>query len=99
MNRTIRRICLVICLIVVLCSDAYSQARSQIFIGARPLGLGETFTAIADDGNAVYWNPAGLPTLKRIEFNSMYANLYNIPFTLPVMCLTPSSPAARVNVI
>jgi tetratricopeptide (TPR) repeat protein len=47
-------------------------------VGARPLGLGESFTSVADDGNAVYWNPAGLPTLKRIEFNSMYANLYNI---------------------
>ena len=78
MNRTIFLICLAILLIAVLASNIFSQARSQIFIGARPLGLGETFTAIADDGNAVYWNPAGLPTLKRIEFNSMYANLYGI---------------------
>lgn len=78
----------------MLNSDGYSQARNQIFIGARPLGLGETFTAIADDGNAVYWNPAGLPTLKRIEFNSMYANLYNIPgmkglYLSAVVPLTP----------
>jgi len=57
---------------------SYSQPRSQLFVGARPLGLGETFVAIADDGNAVYWNPAGLTNLKRIELNSMYANLYNI---------------------
>jgi hypothetical protein len=78
MNRIILQICLAICLIIVLSSNAFSQARSQIFIGARPLGLGETFTAIADDGNAVYWNPAGLPTLKRIEFISMYANLWGI---------------------
>jgi tetratricopeptide (TPR) repeat protein len=78
MKKTSFQICLAICLIAVLCSNVFSQARSQIFIGARPLGLGETFTAIADDGNAVYWNPAGLPTLKRIEFNSMYANLYGM---------------------
>jgi hypothetical protein len=28
--------------------------------GARATGLGETFTAIADDANATYFNPAGL---------------------------------------
>jgi tetratricopeptide (TPR) repeat protein len=42
------------------------------------MGLGEAYTAVADDGNAVYWNPAGLPTLRRLEFNSMAANLYGI---------------------
>jgi len=78
MRKNIFQICLAICLIIFISSNVFSQARSQIFIGARPLALGETFTAIADDGNAVYWNPAGLPTLKRIEFNSMYANLYGI---------------------
>ncbi len=56
----------------------YAQPRNQVFVGARPLGLGETFVSIADDGNAVYWNPAGLPTLKRFEFNSMYANWFGI---------------------
>ncbi|MFQ5823750.1 MAG: PorV/PorQ family protein [bacterium] len=65
-------------MLICLVSNVKSQPREQIFVGARPLGLGETYVAIADDGNAVYWNPAGLPNLKRIEFNSMYANLYNI---------------------
>lgn len=56
----------------------FSQPRNQVFIGARPLGLGGTYVAFADDGNTAYWNPAGLPKLNRLEFNSMYANLYNI---------------------
>lgn len=30
--------------------------------GARSLGLGGAFTAIADDATATVWNPAGLPT-------------------------------------
>ncbi len=29
-------------------------------IGARPQALGSAFVAVADDPNAVYWNPAGL---------------------------------------
>ena len=29
--------------------------------GARATALGGAFTAIADDGNALFWNPAGLP--------------------------------------
>lgn len=35
--------------------------------GARPLGLAGTYTGIADDYSAVWWNPAGLTQVKRIE--------------------------------
>ncbi|OGC11445.1 hypothetical protein A3K48_02915 [candidate division WOR-1 bacterium RIFOXYA12_FULL_52_29] len=28
--------------------------------GTRPMGMGSAFTAVADDANAPYWNPAGL---------------------------------------
>lgn len=29
------------------------------YFGTRPMGMGGAFTAIADDANAAYWNPAG----------------------------------------
>lgn len=29
------------------------------YYGTRPMGMGGAFTAIADDANAAYWNPAG----------------------------------------
>jgi len=32
----------------------------KLGVGARPVGMGEAFTAISDDGNALFWNPAGL---------------------------------------
>lgn len=50
----------------------------QFFVGTRPLGMGETFVAIADDGNTIYWNPAGLPGLRRMEFTVSYANLFGL---------------------
>ena len=34
------------------------------------------FTAVADDANAITWNAAGLPGLRRTEFTSSYAELY-----------------------
>ena len=35
--------------------------------GARAMGLGGTYTGIADDYSAIWWNPAGLAQVKRIE--------------------------------
>ena len=35
-------------------------------IAARPLGMGGAFLAVADDANALAWNPAGLPRLQRL---------------------------------
>jgi len=35
-----------------------------IAIGARPIGMGESFVAISDSADAPYWNPAGLVFLK-----------------------------------
>jgi len=40
----------------------------RIGVGARAVGLGETFVAVANDPSAVYWNPAGLASLQRREF-------------------------------
>jgi hypothetical protein len=32
----------------------------RIGVGARPVGMGGAYTAVADDANALFWNPAGL---------------------------------------
>jgi hypothetical protein len=36
-------------------------------VGARPHGMGGAFIGVADDINAVYWNPAGLVQLEESE--------------------------------
>ncbi|MFZ5434002.1 MAG: OmpP1/FadL family transporter [Calditrichota bacterium] len=37
---------------------------------ARPLGLAGTYTGIADDYSSIWWNPAGLAQVKRIELQA-----------------------------
>ncbi len=43
-----------------------------IGIGSRANGMGDAFTALADDGTAMYWNPAGVANLDRMEIVSNY---------------------------
>ena len=40
-------------------------------IGARPLGMGRAYVAVADDANAVFANPAGLGLQKSWSITSM----------------------------
>jgi len=44
--------------------------------GARALALGGAFTALADDGNALWWNPAGLSRLGHQELTSTLGSVY-----------------------
>ncbi len=44
----------------------------KIGVGARPIGMGEAFTAISDDANAIYWNPAGLVRVHKREITGMH---------------------------
>jgi len=39
----------------------------KIGVGARAVGLGESFVAVANDPTAIYWNPAGLASVQRQE--------------------------------
>lgn len=39
------------------------DSRAHACVGARPLGMGGAFIAVADDMTAAYWNPAGLAEL------------------------------------
>jgi opacity protein-like surface antigen len=39
----------------------------KIGVGARPVGMGEAFVAVANDPSTIYWNPAGLAGLPRNE--------------------------------
>jgi len=48
----------------------------QFGVGARALGMGGAFYAVADDATAAYWNPAGLAYLERKEVTFMQSTLF-----------------------
>jgi hypothetical protein len=64
----------------VLCAAAGSAeavsdipaAFADIGYGARPMGMGGAFVALADDANALLWNPAGLAGLQGSQLTGMY---------------------------
>jgi long-subunit fatty acid transport protein len=66
-------------LFVILCySDGYTQgygvvdeatAGNFFVVGARALGMGGAYTAVANDATALVYNPAGLARVIRIEFS------------------------------
>jgi hypothetical protein len=58
-------------------AGSYAGDFVEIGVGVRASGLGGAFTALADDGSAIYWNAAGISQLKRIEVSAMRAFLYN----------------------
>ncbi len=47
-------------------------------VGARALGMGSAFVAIADDATATYWNPAGLAKINKNGFSTMYSDTFRI---------------------
>ena len=63
---------------MLFCSNGYSQgygvvdeaaAGNFFVVGARALGMGGAYTAVANDATALVYNPAGLARVIRIEFS------------------------------
>ena len=50
---------------------------NNIGVGARPLGLGGAFVALADDSNAADYNAAGLGYIDKIHLGATHAQRFN----------------------
>lgn len=66
-----------------------ANAYLQLLAGARPLGMGGAFTALADDVTAIFYNQAGISTLQQKEVMAMHVSasfdrqLNYLAFTAP----------------
>jgi hypothetical protein len=47
-------------------------------MGPRPRAMGSAFVSVADDANAVYWNPSGMTQLDRFELTGCRTLLYAV---------------------
>jgi long-subunit fatty acid transport protein len=80
------RILSVMCCLLFSASLAFGQAAAitktgttaasflKIATGARSIGMGGAFTAVADDISSMYWNPAGLARMKTGEASFNHVN-------------------------
>src|SRR5258706_11871870 len=48
----------------------------SIPVGSRAIGMGEAYTAMADDVSSLYWNPAGIALLNQSQASFMYSKYF-----------------------
>src|SRR5580765_3922449 len=82
------RVLLAACLSVAVAAPAgatkYAGEFMKIPVGARAVGMGGAFTAVADDATSPFWNPAGMVYLPYkeafLEHNEQFGSLVNHNF-------------------
>ncbi len=74
-----------------LVAGRYAGDYMMIGSGVRPSGMGGAFAAVANDGNAIYWNASGIAQIRETNLTMMHAFLYkgvaaydNISFCQPL---------------
>lgn len=76
-NDRLKHILHLLLFIAMLSPTATFAAFNDIGVGARPLGLGGAFVALADDSNAANYNAAGLGYIDAILLSGTHAQRFN----------------------
>lgn len=77
MRGTIHKTSALLILVALLPSPSRADFRHGR-MGPRPRAMGSAFTAVADDANAIYWNPAGMVMVDRFEITGCRSLLYGV---------------------
>ena len=83
MNKKIIVIAALLCLLpfVSFAAGTTGAAFLKVGLGARAVGMGEAFTGVSDDVNAIAWNPSGIAQLQEKQVSFMYnLHLLNASF-------------------
>lgn len=81
MSRTKVAALIGVALLGLLCKGTELANVAAIFrlgMGARPLGMGGAFVALADDENAAFYNPAGLSWIDHIGLTSFFSRQFGV---------------------
>lgn len=72
--KPLKRLSVLAALMLFVSHSATAQLISlfELGMGVRPAGMGEAFTGLADDENALFYNPAALALLEKISANTLY---------------------------
>jgi len=76
MKKSLVTFILAAAVLIPIAAGRYAGDFMMIGAGTRPLGMGGAFAALADDGSAIYWNPAGIAQIRKSEVGFMHAFLY-----------------------
>ncbi len=66
-NRLFTSIIAFFFLLIVSHGLGFAEPYPKFYQGVRPMGMGGAFTAVADDENALFYNPAGLADLSTVN--------------------------------
>lgn len=78
-DKILSRYCWVLGLLGLLPSLAQAQ-RDWVFVGPRAVGMGSAYLAVANNAEAVYWNPAALARMEHFHFTLAYGDFYKVNF-------------------
>lgn len=67
-----KRIIFLVIFLIGICQLNELQAQSSLAIGVRPQAMGGAYTALSNDANAVFWNPAGLRMVREGDARFMH---------------------------
>ncbi len=78
-----RKLAVIVMILGLLCFTGLASAQFakvgsagiqflKIGVGARALGMGETFVAISDDATSLFWNPGGISRIENMEATAAY---------------------------
>src|SRR3989339_173778 len=56
-------------------ASGYLADPMSIGVGARSMGMGKAYVGMAEDGDAIFTNPAGIAGISSAKLSSMYTNL------------------------
>ena len=72
------RFSLGVAIVLILSAGAVHADFLETELGARAMGMGGAFVAVADDVTALHWNPAGLAGPQGFQFFGMRTSVYSV---------------------